>query len=244
MDEIFGEENCINEITRIKCNPKNFARPAYGNIKDIILFYRKSGKYIWNEPTVEMDEEDIERLYPKTDPDGNRYTTTPLHAPGETRDGPTGKPWRNLTPPSGRHWRYPPEELERLDREGLIEWSRTGNPRKIIYAHEARARGKKLQDIWDFRDPQYPTYPTEKNMRMLEVMVSASSNEGDIVLDCFSGSGTTLLAAERLGRRWIGIDNSPVAIKVTTERMTALGNHSKFTIFNVAGLEPGSPDIT
>jgi len=149
MDEVFGKENFINDITRIKCNPKNFDRKGFGNIKDLILFYSKGASYIWNEPREEFTDEDIKRLFPKVDKDGRRYTTTPLHAPGETRNGPTGRPWKGLKPPKGRHWRYSPEELTRLDKEGLIEWSSTGNPRKKIYADEMLGKGKKRQDIWD-----------------------------------------------------------------------------------------------
>jgi len=223
MDEVFGQERFINDITRIKCNPKNFERKAYGNIKDMILFYSKTERYVWNEPREEMTQEDIERLFPKVDEKGRRYTTTPLHAPGETRNGPTGQAWRGLTPPRGRHWRYSPEELDRLDALGLIEWSSTGNPRKRIYADEILARGKKRQDIWEFKDPPYPLYPTEKNLEMLKVIVEASSNPDDIVLDCFAGSGTTLVAAEELKRRWIGVDNSKVAIDTALRRLLKKG---------------------
>ena len=81
MDEVFGINNFRNDITRIKCNPKNFSRKAYGNIKDMILFYTKSEKYTWNEPKDEYTEKDIERLFKKTDNDGRKYTTIPLHAP-------------------------------------------------------------------------------------------------------------------------------------------------------------------
>lgn len=233
MDEIFGPERFINDITRIKCNPKNFERKAYGNIKDMILFYSKTSKYVWNDPREELTEEDIKRLFPKIDSNGRRYTTTPLHAPGETKNGPTGQPWRGIKPPKGRHWRYPPEELERLDKMGLIEWSSTGNPRKKIYADEVLAKGKKRQDVWEFKDPPYPTYPTEKNLEMLKTIIEASSKPDDIVLDCFVGSGTTLIAAEETGRRWIGIDNSKIAIETCQKRLDKIKYHSAYTLFEV-----------
>jgi len=219
MDNVFGRENHINTITRIKCNPKNFPRPAYGNYTDTILFYSKTGNHIWNDPRQSYPEDEIERRFPKVDDDGRRYTTTPLHAPGETENGATGQPWNGLEPPEGRHWRYPPEELTQLDEEGLIEWSSNGNPRKIRYADEAVEKGMKRQDLWEFKDPQYPDYPTEKNLDLLKVIVEASSNEESIVMDCYSGSGTTLLAAEELGRNWIGIDASKEAIKTSKERL-------------------------
>lgn len=151
---------------------------------------------------------------------GKRYTATPLHAPGETTNGNTGRQWKGLAPPKGRHWRYDPKVLDKLDKEGLIEWSKTGNPRKIIYADEAQAKGKRLQDIWEFKDTPYPIYPTEKNLKLLKTIIRASSNPGQIVFDCFCGSGTTLLAAYELERYWIGIDNSKVAIQTTINRLT------------------------
>jgi len=227
MDEVFGEDHFINDVARIKCNPKNFPRRAYGNIRDMVLFYSKTSDYVWNDPRTPFTQKDIERLFPKIDKNGSRYTTNPLHAPGETESGSTGEAWRGIPPPKGRHWRSPPEALEELDRRELIEWSDKGVPRKKIYAEEFFRKGKKRQDVWEFKDPQFPSYPTEKSLEMLKVIVEASSNPGDIVLDVFCGSGTTLLAAEELTRRWIGIDNSPSAIKTTSKRLLEK-RHCKF----------------
>ena len=153
MDEVFGVKNFRNDITRIKCNPKNFSRSAYGNIKDLILFYSKSDKPIWNDPREELSEEDISSRFNKVDAQGRKYTTVPLHAPGETKDGPTGGIWHGMYPPTGRHWRCNPKELDELDAAGMIEWSKTGNPRRIIYADEKIEKGKKVQDVWTFKDP-------------------------------------------------------------------------------------------
>lgn len=219
MDEIFSQKNFINDITRIKCNPKNFARKGYGNVKDMILFYSKTKEYIWNDPRQKLDENGKKARFRSVDENGRRYTTTPLHAPGETANGPTGKMWRGMLPPTGRHWRYPPQVLDQLDKDGLIEWSSTGNPRKKVYADDVKRAGLKTQDIWTFKDPQNPKYPTEKNMEMLKLIVSASSNPGDIVLDAFCGSGTTLAAAQELGRSSIGIDSSETAISICKERL-------------------------
>jgi adenine-specific DNA-methyltransferase len=230
MDEIFGTDNFINDITRIKCNPKNFNRKAYGNIKDMILFYSKSKNYVWNDSREDMTEEEIVRLFPRIDKQGRRYATTPLHAPGETINGATGRPWRGIRPPKGRHWRYHPDELEIIDKNGLIEWSSTGNPRKKIYADYVLARGKKRQDIWEFKDPVYPSYPTEKNIDMLKMIIESSSNPDDIVLDCFAGSGTTLVAAELAGRKWIGIDNSGVAVNTIKRRLEKMSGLSRYLI--------------
>jgi len=217
MDEVFGIENFRNDITRIKCNPKNFKRKAYGNIKDLILFYSKSKNPVWNEPKEEFTKEDIEKLFKKIDKDGRRYTTIPLHAPGETRNGPTGQEWKGEKPPKGRHWRSDPKILDEWNKQGLIEWSANGVPRKKIYADERN--GKRKQDIWEYKDYQYPSYPTEKNIDLLKTIISTSSNPDSIVLDCFCGSGTTLHAAQELGRKWIGIDQSDEAIRITQERL-------------------------
>jgi adenine-specific DNA-methyltransferase len=220
MDKIFGEKNFINDITRIKCNPKNFSRKGYGNVKDMILFYAKSKNFIWNDPRQQINIPDNDQRFRLVDKRGRRYTTTPLHAPGETLNGATGRPWRGVLPPAGRHWRYAPEKLDELDHAGLIEWSSTGNPRKRIYADEVMLAGTKMQDVWMFKDPQNPKYPTEKNLDMLKVIVGASSNEGDIVLDAFAGSGTTLVAAEAMNRQYIGLDQSEKAIAVCKERLS------------------------
>jgi len=235
LDEIFGEFNFRNDIARIKCNPKNFDRKAYGNTKDVIYFYSNNPNSSidltkWNELKLALDEEDVAKRFNRIDKNGRRYTTTPLHAPGETANGSTGQKWKGMTPPKGRHWRYNPIELTRLDEAGLIEWSSTGNPRKIIYADESL--GKKIQDLWDFKDPgfQYASYPTEKNLDLLKLIIQISSDKHDIVLDCFAGSGTTLIAAEELGRRWIGIDNSPMAIRVIPERLKKLNDCAPYAL--------------
>ena len=227
LDEIFGEETFRNDITRIKCNPKNFERKAFGNIKDVIYFYSKSkpnGKdpMSWTDYRVALTPEEIEKQFPKIDDKGRRYATTPLHAKGETRNGPTGKKWEGMLPPKGRHWRYSPAELTRLDKRGLIQWSGSGNPRKIIYANENR--GRKIQDIWDFKDPGFESslYPTEKNRDLLKQIINSSTKRGDLVLDCFAGSGTTLLAAQELERNWIGIDLNKNAVALIEEECLKL----------------------
>lgn len=217
LDQVFGMDHFRSDIARIKCNPKNFNRIGYGNIKDMILFYTKGKNPIWNDPRIPHTKEELEQRYAKIDENGRRYTTVPIHAPGETRNGETSKPFRGILPPKGRHWRCAVAELEELDRQGLIEWSANGNPRKINYADEMP--GKKPQDIWDFKDPPYPSYPTQKNEDMLQLIVQASSEKDSIVMDCFCGSGTALIAANKCGRRWIGIDRSGIAIQVTQENL-------------------------
>lgn len=215
MDEVFGIENFRNDITRVKCNPKNFKRIGYGNVKDMVLFYTKGPNPIWNEPKEPYTEKDIERLYKKVDAKGRHYTTVPIHAPGESANP---KKFKGMLPPAGRHWRTDVEILEQWDKDGLIEWSNSGNPRKIVYADTSE--GKRVQDIWmDYKDPQYPIYPTEKNIDFIKLIIKTSSNKDSIVMDPFCGSGTTLAAANSLDRKWIGIDKSELAIDTTKKRM-------------------------
>lgn len=146
----------------------------------------------------------------------------PIHAPG-TRNGETGKAWRGKMPPPGKHWQYTPQKLDELDAAGEIYWSPTGNPRRMVFFDSDK--GIPIQDIWlNYRDSvnqsQKTTgYPTEKNLDMLKMIVAASSNPGDIVLDCFAGSGTTLDAAFELGRLWIGADNSIESYKAIKKKV-------------------------
>ena len=221
MDEIFGTENFKNDIARIKSNPKNFSRRAFGNEKDMILFYAKNAKKnIFNNITIPLSDDEKIEMFQKIDDDGRRYNTGPVHAPGETQNGETGGLWRNTLPPKGRHWRSSPSELDKLDEQGLLEWSKNGVPRIKKFADEHK--GKKIQDIWQYKDPVYPTYPTEKNTDMLKMIIQQSSNPHSIVLDCFAGSGSTLFAAHSLQRRWIGVDISHIAIKVIGQRFGLL----------------------
>jgi adenine-specific DNA-methyltransferase len=222
MDEIFGQRNFRNWITRKKCNPKNYTRRTYGNISDFILFYTKSDNYIWNRSfedwTPERAKEEYSYIEEET---GRRYKKVPLHAPG-TRNGATGQPWRGMMPPPGKHWQFTPKTLDEMDARGEIYWSPNGNPRRKIYLDDSN--GVPVQDIWlEFRDAHNQNikvtgYPTEKNPQLLARIIQASSNPGDLVLDCFSGSGTTLAVASQLERNWIGIDNSTEAITTTLRR--------------------------
>ena len=222
LDEIFGVSGFRNCITRKKCNPKNFTRNTYGNISDYVLLYTKSNAYTWHRPLEKWTEETAAKEYQYIEPEtGRRYKRVPVHAP-EIRHGETGKPWRDKLPPPGKHWQYPPAKLDELDERGEIYWSPTGNPRRKVYLDESR--GVPIQDIWmDVRDAHNQNisisgYPTEKPIELLNRIVLASSDPGDIVLDSFSGSGTTLAVANQLGRRWIGIDNSPEAMRATLKR--------------------------
>lgn len=221
MDEVYGPKNFRAWITRKKCNPKNYTSRSYGNVADYILFYTKTDNYVWNRPFEPWTPERIDKEYQYVDEKGRRYKKVPIHAPG-TRRGATGQPWRGIAPPPGKHWQYTPEKLDELDARGDIYWSPNGNPRRKVYL-DTRA-GVSVQDIWlDFKDAHNQNsritgYPTEKNADLLQRIISASSNQGDLVLDCFSGSGTTLAVASAMNRRWIGVDNSTRAIATTLDR--------------------------
>jgi adenine-specific DNA-methyltransferase len=221
MDEIFGPSNFRNCITRKKCNPKNFTRRQFGNISDYILFYSKSSDFLWNKQVEEWTDERA-REYQYVEPQsGRRFMKVPIHAPG-TRNGATGLPWRGMQPPPGKHWQFPPQTLDEMDARDEIFWSANGNPRRKVYLDENPGIG--VQDIWlDFKDAHNQNicvtgYPTEKNPDLLRRIVAASSSPGDLVLDCFSGSGTTLAVAAELQRNWIGVDNSLEAISTTLNR--------------------------
>jgi adenine-specific DNA-methyltransferase len=127
-----------------------------------------------------------------------------------------------MMPPEGKHWQFTPDKLEEMDRNGEIYWSANGNPRRKVYLE--RSSGIPVQDIWlDYLDVNNQNtlitgYPTEKNIDMLKRIIETSSRPGDLVLDCFAGSGTTLVAAEQLGRQWIGVDIGDEAIATIIDR--------------------------
>ncbi|STY91465.1 site-specific DNA-methyltransferase [Moraxella bovis] len=240
MDEVFGIENFKNDIARIKSNPKNFSRRAFGNEKDMILFYAKNAKKnIFNQITVPLTDDEKQKMFEKIDDNGRRYNTVPVHAPGETVNGETGGLWRDMLPPKGRHWRCSPSELDELDKQGLIEWSKNGVPRIKKFADEHK--GKKIQDIWRYKDPMYPDYPTQKNSEMLEMIIAQSSNPNSIVMDCFAGSGSFLKASAKLGRQWIGIDASDVAIQIILMQLEHLTY--QFIDFNQQQFQIKEPNI-
>ncbi len=223
MDDIFGADNFKGMITRKKCTSKNYTKKTYGNVSDYILFYTKSDHPIWHRPYEQWTTEKEEKEYPFIEPEtGRRYKRVPIHAPG-VRNGATGGEWKGMLPPSGKHWQYTPDKLDEMDRNNEIYWSSTGNPRRKVYLDQSK--GVPVQDIWlDYLDINNQNtfqtgYPTEKNLEMLKRIVEASSNPGDLVMDCFAGSGTTLIAAEELDRDWIGVDIGDVAIQTIVDRL-------------------------
>lgn len=210
-DELFGEDCFKNDLARIRANPRNSAQDYYGCQKDTVLFYTKNPDgYVWNDVKIPISENEYSDKFSKVDEYGRRYATVALHAPGQTKSGATGEKWRGLAAPAGRHWMTTPEELDRLDAEGRIEWSASGNPRLIVYGYEYE--GKRPQDVWDFKDPPNPSVPGEKNREMLELIIKQSSEKGSLLVDMFAGSGAFLRACEGLKRRYIGIESDAVAV--------------------------------
>jgi len=221
MDEVFGRARYRNLIVRKKCNPKNYTRKTYGNIADFILFYTKTDKYTWNRPVEPLSKGGTKEYQCVEEGTGRKYMRVPIHAPGE-RNGETGKEWRGMLPPPGKHWQYIPSKLEEMDARGGIYWSKNGNPRRKVYLDEHSGVG--VQDVWlDFKDAHNQNikitgYPTEKNPDLLRRIIEASSNPGDLVVDCFAGSGTTLVVSDELGRNWIGVDSSREAFSTILHR--------------------------
>jgi len=224
LDEIFGRQGFRNMITRKKCNTKNYTKKTYGNISDYILFYSKGKDFLWNRPVDQWDNERAAKEYNCVDKNGKRYKKVPVHAPG-VRNGATGCEWLGRLPPPGKHWQYTPDRLTAMDARGEIYWSPTGNPRRKVYFEQSE--GIPVQDIWmDVKDAHNQNirvtgYPTEKNYTMMRRIIEASSNPGDMVLDCFAGSGTTLDVADQLERKWIGCDVSLVSICTIVRRLIA-----------------------
>lgn len=189
LDEVFGPTNFRNLIVRRKCSSKNFTRNSYPNIHDYILFYTKSARFKWFQPTEAPEQDWLDREYPKEDAKG-RYKLVPVHAPG-TRNGETGNIWRNMSPPPGKHWQYTPAKLEQMDKRGEIHWSRTGNPRRKVYLTTDKTVA--LTDYWSkFRDAHHQSIPIT-GYAARSTLVKTAANTWSLVPQ--TAFGDTLLAA-------------------------------------------------
>ena len=198
----------------------------WGVINDDILFFTKSSRYIWNSPKRPFNEEYVKSHYAMVEPDtGRRFSGRDLTGAG-TRQGETGKAWRRFDPNRlKRHWSKPPSELDRLDAIGKIYWPEKKGawPREKLYLDETD--GRAVSNLWDDISPvnsqalEDTGYDTQKPEALLERIIRASSNEGDLVADFFCGSGTCAAVAEKLGRRWISADLGKFAIHATRKRM-------------------------
>jgi site-specific DNA-methyltransferase (adenine-specific) len=225
LDVIHGPGRFRNEIVWKRTSAHSSAK-RYGPIHDVLLFYGKSDVAIWNQQYVPYDASYIESFYRHTDTDGRRYRLSDLTGSG-TRNGETGQLWRGVDITSrGRHWMVPPSQLEELDAQGRIYWPPKGEmPAYKRYLDEMS--GVPLQDIFHDIQPigsqalERMGYPTQKPLALLERIISASSNPGDVVLDPFCGCGTAVVGAEKLGRHWIGIDVTFIAVDLMIDRLKA-----------------------
>ena len=220
MDGIFGAANFRNEITWKRFSAKNDPN-RYGRSHDTILFYTHSNKYTWNVQYGPFEADYVEQNYRYVEKEtGRRYRRGDLTAnkPG----GDVDYEWHGAKPYKGRHWAYSREKMDQMLAEGRIEFRKTGMPVYKRYLDEQP--GVPLQDFWtDIRlhagSKERLGYPTQKPEALLERIIVASSNEGDIVLDPYCGCGTTVAVAERLKRQWIGIDISPTAVALMKRRL-------------------------
>ena len=234
LDEIFGEENFINDIVWKRAGAHNDAK-KYGVIQDNIFLYAKSFNYIFNDLFQPLTEQHIRTRFKNIDPiNGKRFFMGPITAPGQ------GEPrifnGKLISPPQGRHWSYSQDNINLLATQDMIAYSSTGTPYLKQYADQYIDQGKRIQGLWDDILPdktgnERVNYPTQKPEKLLERIINASSNKGDIVLDAFAGSGTTLAVAEKLGRRWIGMDCGKLAIYTMQKRLlhltTQIGSEKK-----------------
>ena len=210
----------------------------FGCVHDIILFYAKGETFTYNRIEILRNEEELAKRFPLIEPKTDRrYCLDNLAAAGQGPARQFGD--RLIEPPNGNHWRYSQENIDKHLANGRIVFTGKGVPRYKRYADDIT--GKPIQDIWtDFmgiasQSSERLGYPTQKPLALLERIIKASSNEGDLVLDAFCGCGTTVDAAEKLKRRWIGIDISPFAVKLIENRLTKEYN-SVLSKYEVLGL--------
>ena len=220
MDAIFGPANFRREIIWQRSRSHGGAS-SYNSVHDTIFYYSKTEDANWNPQHQPHDQSYIESHYYLADDDGRRYRLAPAHGAGEGPARRFGD--RVLEPPSGRHWSWSQERIDQLMDEGRIAFTSTGMPNHKRYLDDTP--GRPLTDVWTDIPPinsqarERLGYPTQKPEALLERIISASSNEGDVVLDPFCGCGTAVAAAERLNRRWIGIDITHLAITLIRHRM-------------------------
>lgn len=248
MDEIFGNggDNASssgykNEIIWQRTGAHNDAG-KYGVVHDTIYWYTKSPKYYFEMEMIPLTEDHISSRFKMIEPEtGRRFYPGPITAPG---DGPArvfrGK---SLLPPAGRHWSYSQENIDDLESQNRIYYSSTGTPYLKEYEDEYTEQGRRLQSIWTDILPsktgrEIVGYPTQKPEKLLERIIKACSKPGDLVFDCFMGSGTTQSMAMRLGRRFIGADLNLGAIQITTKRLLSVakeldGQENVYTGFEV-----------
>lgn len=245
MDAVFGPENFCNEIIWKRTTAHSSAK-KFAPIHDSLLYFSRTDEPIWNSPRAEYADEYLEKYYRFDDGDGRLYWRADLCAAG-TRKGRSGLPWRGIDPTTkGMHWKFTIDKLEELDHEGRIYWPKAGTmPQYKRYREELK--GVAVPDLWDDINRINPVgserlgYPTQKPEALLERIINASSNEGDVVLDPFCGCGTAVAVAERLNRKWIGIDITHLAITLIRHRLRHT-YEDKLKQFEVVGEPVTLPD--
>jgi len=223
LDAVFGPKRFLAEIVWKRTSAHSSAKRP-GPAHDVIFFYSKTDTYTWNPLFTGYDEKYLKSHYSQTDPDGRRWMPDNLTALG-IRKGSSGQTWRGFDVTGiDRHWITTIERLEKLDAAGRIYWPPDGGwPRYIRYLDEVK--GVSIQDVWVDIPPinaqakERLGYPTQKPEALLERIIRLSSDEGDLVLDPFCGCGTAITVAERLKRRWIGIDITHLAIALIKKRL-------------------------
>lgn len=226
MDEVFGTERFVNEITW----KRTFAHgdmgqgaKHLGRISDYIFIYTKSENYLLNQLYTPYEDSYIKKHFSNEDPDGRRWQSVSLTAPGGASKG---NPYYEFLGVK-RYWQYSQENMKKLYESGHIYQSKEGNvPRKKMYLDESK--GIPLQDIWTDIVPvqgganENENYPTQKPEELLKRIIEIGSNKGDLIFDCFMGSGTTQAVAMKLGRRFIGADINLGAIETTVKRLNKI----------------------
>jgi DNA modification methylase len=242
MWNVFGDE--LNGSIMWQRTSAHGDSKWWGVINDDILFHTKSTDYIWNPIKRPFTDDYIASHYGNVEETTERrFSASSLTAAG-TRRGETGKPWRGFDPNTiGRHWGKLPSELDKLDKQGRIYWPKKdgGWPREKLYLDERE--GRAVANIWNDIPPvnsqakEDTGYDTQKPESLLERIIKASLNEGDLIADFFCGSGSTLAVAEKLGRRWIGCDLGRWAIHVTRKRMLGIDGCKPFEVLNLGRYE-------
>lgn len=219
LDAVFGKTNFKNEIVWKRSTPKGHAYSRLPTTHDIILSYDRGNKSTWNSLYSEYDQKYIKSHYNNIEPEtGRHYQLDNTLNPNPNRPNLTYE-WNGQT----RVWRWTKEKMEALHNEGRLVYTSSGMPRYKRYLDEMP--GAAITDFWDDIHPinsqaqERLGYPTQKPVALLERIISASSNEGDVVLDPFCGCGTTVHAAQKLHRRWIGIDVTHLAIGLIKRRL-------------------------
>lgn len=242
LDAIFGPKNFRNEISWQRAGAKNDSL-RYGRSHDVIFFYTVSDKFTWNQQYTPFDEGSILKNYTHVEEGtGRRYRRGDLTA--AKAGGDVDFEWHGVRPYKGRHWAYSRAKLDEMYAAGRIEFRRTGMPVYKRYLDEQP--GVPLQDIWtDVRltssDKERLGYPTQKPVALLERIISSSSNPGDLVLDPFCGCGTTVDAAQKLGRRWMGIDVTTLAIDLIDARLRHTYTESIMDSYEILGVPKDLP---